>query len=249
MKATEKEEREDHAVQKLERSWSAMRMTVADVMTSKAVAVTAATSFKEIAEALIAGGISAVPVLDDDDHVIGMVSEVDLLRKEEFREEFCREGSRPPLRARLHHLKGRRKAAGDTAAELMTSPAITIFPDASAVAAARLMDAHDVKRLAVVDYNGRLQGIVSRRDLVKLFVRGDEEIAAEIRDDILDQALWVDTDGVRVEVHQGVVTLSGWMERRTEGAIAARMTARVNGVVDVINKITWKTDDSAGGAR
>ncbi|MFI7643950.1 CBS domain-containing protein [Nonomuraea sp. NPDC049400] len=226
-----------------------MRMTVADVMTSKVVSVTAATSFKDIAEALIAGGVSAVPVLDDDDHVIGMVSEADLLCKEEFREEFYREGYRPPLRARLHHPKGRRKAEGDTAAELMTSPAITVFPDASAVWAARLMDAHDVKRLAVVDYNGRLQGIVSRRDLVKLFVRSDEEIAADIRDDILDRALWVDADGVRVDVSQGIVTLSGWMDRRTEAAITARMTARVNGVVDVISKITWKIDDSKREAR
>ncbi|MEV1177452.1 CBS domain-containing protein [Nonomuraea sp. NPDC049784] len=196
MKATDKEERRDRAgtrvlVQKPERSRPAMRMTVADVMTSKVVLVTAATSVKDIAEALVTGGVSAVPVLDDDDHVIGMVSEADLLRKEEFREEFYREGYRPPLRARLRHPKGRRKAEGDTAAELMTSPAITISPDASAVAAARLMEAHDVKRLAVVNYNGR----------------------------------------------------------RTEAAIAARMTARVNGVVDVINKITWKTDDSKWEAR
>lgn len=226
-----------------------MRMTVADVMTSKVVSVTATTPFKDIAQALIAGGISAVPVVDDDQHVIGMVSEADLLRKEEFREEFYREGYRPPLRARLRHPKGRQKADGDTATELMTSPAITISPEASAVSAARVMEAHDVKRLAVVDDDGRLQGIVSRRDLVKLFLRGDEEIAAEIRDEILDRALWVDTDGVQVEVHQGVVTLSGWMDRRTETGIAARMSARVNGVVDVVDKLTWKQDDSTWDAR
>ncbi|MBB6347711.1 CBS domain-containing protein [Nonomuraea muscovyensis] len=224
-------------------------MTVADVMTSKVVSVTATTPFKDIAQALIAGGISAVPVVDDDQHVIGMVSEADLLRKEEFREEFYREGYRPPLRARLRHPKGRQKADGDTATELMTSPAITISPEASAVSAARVMEAHDVKRLAVVDDDGRLQGIVSRRDLVKLFLRGDEEIAAEIRDEILDRALWVDTDGVQVEVHQGVVTLSGWMDRRTETGIAARMSARVNGVVDVVDKLTWKQDDSTWDAR
>ncbi|SEH04006.1 BON domain-containing protein [Nonomuraea solani] len=226
-----------------------MRMTVADVMTTKVVSVTAATPFKDIAEALITGGISAVPVLDDDNHVLGMVSEADLLRKEEFREEFYREGYRPPLRARLRHPKGRKKAAGDTAAGLMTSPAVTISPEASAVSAARLMDAHDVKRLAVVDRSGRLQGIVSRRDLVKLFLRGDEEIATEVRDDVLDRSLWVDTDGVQVDVRQGVVTLSGWMERRTETGIAARMTSRVNGVVDVVDKLTWKTDDSRWEAK
>lgn len=226
-----------------------MRMTVADVMTSKVVSVTATTPFKDIAQALIEGGISAVPVVDDDRHVIGMVSEADLLRKEEFREQFYREGYRPPLRARLRHPKGRQKAGGDTAGELMTSPAVTVTPEASAVSAARLMEAHGVKRLAVVDHNGRLQGVVSRRDLVKLFLRGDEEIAAEIRDDILDRSLWVDTDGVQVEVRQGVVTLSGWMDRRTETGIAARMSARVNGVVDVVDKLTWKQDDSTWDAR
>ncbi|MGW3353452.1 CBS domain-containing protein [Nonomuraea rubra] len=221
-----------------------MRMTVADVMTEKVVAVSAATPFKQIAETLISGGISAVPVTDDDNHVLGMVSEADLLRKEEFREQFYREGYRPPLRARLRHPKGRRKAEGDTAAELMTSPAVTITAASSAVEAARLMDERDVKRVAVVDYDGRLVGIVSRRDLVKLFLRGDEAIAAEVRGDVLDRSLWVNTDGVRVEVRQGVVTLSGWMERRSEAAIAVRMSGRVNGVVDVVDKLTWKQDDS-----
>lgn len=226
-----------------------MKMTVADVMTAKVVSVTPATPFKDIAEALIGGGISAVPVVDDDRRVLGMVSEADLLRKEEFREQFYREGYRPPLRARLRRPKGRQKAEGDTAAELMTSPAISVSPEAPAVSAARLMDAHDVKRLAVVDHDGRLQGIVSRRDLVKLFLRPDEEIASEVREEILDQKLWVDTDGVRVEVRQGIVTLSGWMDRRTEAGIAVRMTGRVNGVVDVVDKLTWKTDDSKWEAR
>ncbi|MEV4471893.1 CBS domain-containing protein [Nonomuraea sp. NPDC049504] len=228
-----------------------MQMTVADVMTEKVVAVSAATPFKQIAETLISGGISAVPVTDDDRHVLGMVSEADLLRKEEFREQFYREGYRPPLRARLRHPDGRQKAGGDIAAELMTRPAVGISPEASVVEAARLMDAHDVKRLAVVDYNGRLVGIVSRRDLVKLFLRGDEEIAADVRDDILGRALWVSTDGVRVKVRQGVVTLSGWIERRSEAAIAVRMTRRVNGVVDVVNQLDWRQDDHVpawGGA-
>ncbi|GAA1695182.1 CBS domain-containing protein [Nonomuraea maheshkhaliensis] len=226
-----------------------MRMTVADVMTRKVVSVTAATPFKEIAEALIAGGISAVPVLDHEQHVIGMVSEADLLRKEEFREQFYREGYRPPLRARLRHPKGKQKADGDTAAELMTSPAICVSYQAPVVEAARLMDAHDVKRLAVIDGDGCLLGIVSRRDLVKLFLRPDEEIAAEIRDEVLDRTLWVDTSGVTTRVRQGVVTLSGRMERRTEAAIAVRMAGRVNGVVDVIDELTWKTDDNTWEAR
>ncbi|TMR92425.1 BON domain-containing protein, partial [Nonomuraea basaltis] len=96
----------------------------------------------------------------------------------------------------------------------------------------------------VLDLNGRLVGIVSRRDLVKLFLRGDAEIAAEIRDDILGRTLWINTDGVTVSVDNGVVTLSGQMDRRTETGVAARMAARVNGVVDVVNELTWKQDDS-----
>jgi CBS domain-containing protein len=226
-----------------------MRTTVKDVMTGKVTTVTATTPFREIAETLIARGISAVPVIDDHDHVIGMVSEADLLRKEEFREEFYREGYRPPLRARLRHPKGRQKASGDTAAELMTSPPITITEEASAVTAARSMDHHDVKRLAVVDRDGRLAGIVSRRDLVKLFLRSDDDLATEVRDEVLERSLWVDTERVHVDVQQGIVTLSGWMDRRTETAIAVRMTSRVNGVVDVIDKLNWKHDDSKWEAR
>ncbi|MEU8404356.1 CBS domain-containing protein [Nonomuraea sp. NPDC048892] len=226
-----------------------MRMTVADVMTRKVVSVTAATPFKEIAEALITGGISAVPVLNHEQHVIGMVSEADLLRKEEFREQFYREGYRPPLRARLRRPKGRQKAEGDTAADLMTGPAVCVSYEASAVEAARLMDTNDVKRLAVIDGDGCLLGIVSRRDLVKLFLRPEEEIAAEIRDDVLDRTLWIDTSSVTTQVRQGVVTLSGRMERRTEAAIAVRLAGRVNGVVGVIDELTWNTDDSTQEAR
>jgi CBS-domain-containing membrane protein len=226
-----------------------MRMTVKDVMTRQVRSVTGDTSFKDIAEVLITHGISAVPVVDAGNRVVGMVSEADLLRKEEFRELFYREDYRPPLRARLRHPKGREKAAGDTAAELMTAPAVVISPQGSAVSAARLMDRHDVKRLAVVDEDGRLVGIISRRDLVRLFVRSDEDITADVRDDVLDRAMWVDTSGVTVEVSQGVVTLSGQMDRRTEAAIAVRMTSRVNGVVDVVDKLTWKHDDSKWEAR
>ncbi|MGW4967112.1 CBS domain-containing protein, partial [Nonomuraea sp. NPDC004186] len=78
-----------------------MGMTVEDVMTSKVVSVTATTPFKALAETLVSNGVSAVPVLDDDNHVIDVVSEADLLCKEEFREQFYGEGYRPPLRTRL----------------------------------------------------------------------------------------------------------------------------------------------------
>jgi CBS-domain-containing membrane protein len=232
-----------------------MRITVKDVMTTDVVSVNGNTPFKDIAELLIERGISAVPVVDDGNHVVGVVSEADLLCKEEFREQYYGDGYQPPLRVRLRHRlaqeggDSRRKAAGDTASGLMTAPAVSISSRTSTVMAARLMDEHDVKRLVVVDERGRLVGIVSRRDLLKEFVRADSDILREIREDVLERSLWLETLGIRVKVDQGVVTLSGWMDRRSEALIAVRVTARVSGVVDVIDKLNWKHDDGKRAAR
>ncbi|GAA3560298.1 CBS domain-containing protein [Nonomuraea rosea] len=230
-----------------------MRVTVTDVMTTKAISVKADTPFKDIAETLITHGISAVPVVDDADHVLGVVSEADLLLKEEFRDRYYQEGYKPPLRARLRHRLSeegsemRRKVAGDTAADLMTTPAVTVTETASAVMAARAMDEHGVKRLIVTADDGRLRGIVSRRDLLKVFARPDADVAHEIREDVLEHSLWMETLGVRVEVDHGVVTLSGWMERRSEVQIALRLVGRVEGVVGVVDKLSWKHNDSKWG--
>ncbi|MFI7416204.1 CBS domain-containing protein [Nonomuraea sp. NPDC049684] len=220
-----------------------MNLTVEDVMTREVVSVDAATPFKEIAEALAGRGIGAVPVLDDDRHVIGVVSGSDLLCKEEFREQFPGEDYRPPLLSRVRHRPGSRKATAVTAADLMTSPPVTITAERSAVTAARLMNARDVRRIPVVDHNGRLVGILSRGDLVRMFLRGDEELAAVVRDDVLHRALWMDTANVRVSVRQGVVTLSGRMDRRSEAAHAVRRTCGVNGVVGVVDELCWRLDD------
>ncbi|SEN75245.1 CBS domain-containing protein [Nonomuraea pusilla] len=232
-----------------------MRTTVKDVMTREVASVNGSTPFKDIAEVLIAHGVSAVPVVDGDNHVIGVVSEADLLRKQEFRDQYYEEGYRPPLRARLRQRmaedggKARRKAAGDTAAALMTAPAVTVPPDASVVAAARAMDEHGVKRLVVVAEDGTLEGVVSRHDLLRIFVRPDADIADEIREDVLGRSLWADTGDVRVSVRHGIVTLAGTMERRSDCAVAVRMAGRVDGVVDVVDDLTWTRDDTPGPAR
>ncbi|GIH81488.1 CBS domain-containing protein [Planobispora longispora] len=229
-----------------------MRVKVSEVMTREVASVDGTTPFKDVAETLVNHGVSAVPVVDADNRVIGVVSEADLLCKEEFKEQFYREGYRPPLRARLRHRLGQDKgknldkARGETAAELMTSPAVTIRPQSAVVYAMRLMDEHGVKRLPVVDENGALQGIVSRQDLLKIFLRSDAAIAEEIQTDVLDHSLWVDTSQVKVTVHRGVVRLTGRMERRSEAQIAARMAVRVNGVIDVIDEIQSNVDDIPG---
>ncbi|MDF5755202.1 CBS domain-containing protein [Spongiactinospora sp. TRM90649] len=227
-----------------------MRTLVKNVMTADVVSVSAGTRFKDIAEILVRHGISAVPVIDTDRRVIGVISEADLLVKEEFREQYYREGYQPPLHARLRHRLSaegsvRRKASGDTAAELMTSPARTVSPHGTIAHAARLMDEHGVKRLVVVDADGRLAGIVSRRDLLKVFVRDDAAIADEIRGDILKQIPWVNSSGVRIAVHKGVVTLSGWVELRSDARLAVQLTRQVAGVVDVMDELLWKENDTA----
>ncbi|QYC42496.1 Inosine-5'-monophosphate dehydrogenase [Nonomuraea coxensis DSM 45129] len=219
-----------------------MRTTVRDVMTTQVAAVNEKASFHVVAELLIRHGVSGVPVLDDDGRVRGVVSEADLLAKEEFKERYYGDDYRPPLRARVRHHagsegSGRRKALGETAGELMTSPAHVVTPETPVVQAARLMDRHGVKRLPVVDAGGRLAGIVSRRDLIKVFVRPDQEIKALVAAAV--------PPGVDVEVSEGVVTLAGAVDRHSEAMTAARVTGSVDGVVAVRDEMGWKRDDVA----
>ncbi|MEO3811559.1 CBS domain-containing protein [Sphaerisporangium sp. B11E5] len=226
-----------------------MHMKVRDVMTRQVTSVNGGTPFKDVAEVLVRHELSAVPVVDGEGHVVGIISEADLLRKEEFREQYYQEGYRPPLRARLREYAGRkgappgRRACGDTAAELMTKPAITVKPHTNVVKAARLMSEHGVKRLPVVDENGVLEGIVSRHDLLTVFARTDDAIAREVRDDIVGGALRARASRVRVRVSGGVVTLSGRMACRADARMAASMIERVNGVVDVVDRLVC---DDAG---
>ncbi|WP_067169041.1 CBS domain-containing protein [Microtetraspora niveoalba] len=227
-----------------------MHKKVRDVMTREVASVNGSTPFRDVAEVLMAHGVSAVPVVDGEGHVIGVISEADLLRKEEFREQYYQEAYQPPLRVRLRERLGGQdtadKARGHTAAELMTAPAVTVRPYTSIVGAARLMGQKGVKRLPVVDDDGRLEGIVSRHDLLKVFVRGDDDIAREVREEIVEGALWADTSAVHVLVSNGVVTLRGRMERRSDARVLVRMTERVNGVMDVVDELGWTEDDVSG---
>ncbi|MEO3863298.1 CBS domain-containing protein [Acrocarpospora sp. B8E8] len=153
-----------------------MRVNVRDVMTREPIAVPATMSFKQVASTLVDNKISAVAVLDATGGLVGVISEADLLRKEEFRELYYRECYESPSRIRNDRAPGfdaHRKAHALTAADLMTSPAVTIRPDTSAVRAVRVMDEQRVKRLLVVDDEGRLSGVISRSDLLRLFLRDE----------------------------------------------------------------------------
>jgi CBS-domain-containing membrane protein len=131
------------------------------------------------------------------------------------------------------------------AGELMSAPAITIGDDADVVQAAKLLERHKINRLPVVDGDGRLVGIVGRAELLSVFLRPDEEIAAEIVHEILERELCIklSSTSVQVEVRDGVVTLSGELQYRSQIPAAVALARRVDGVIDVHADLTWQVDD------
>ncbi|MES5819804.1 CBS domain-containing protein [Streptomyces sp. RG80] len=206
--------------------------TVSDVMTHTVVAVGSEAPFKEIVALLDQWKVSAVPVLAGEGRVVGVVSEADLLSKEEYRDN-----DEPPLLDPAELLK-HAKADAVTAGELMSAPAVTVHADASVAEAARIMARRHVKRLPVVDAVGMLQGVVSRSDLLKVFLRPDEEIAAEIRQTVLERMPV--TTPLSVTVSDGVATLAGSASERTYLPIVARAVHSVEGVVDVRLDLTHR---------
>ncbi|AQZ63191.1 Inosine-5'-monophosphate dehydrogenase [[Actinomadura] parvosata subsp. kistnae] len=212
-----------------------MKITVQDLMTTDVAAVHREASFHAVAELLMSAGVAGVPVVDDDDHVLGVVSEADLLTKAEFKQRYYGDAYRPPLRARIRHVAGvgRHEPAGETAGDLMTAPARTIAPMASIVTAARQMDRHGVKRLPVIDADGRLIGIISRHDLVKVFLRSDDDLLRQVKNAIRADAL-----GLSVTVAEGLVTISGAFPEPSQPDTALRLAQGVDGVVAVRHSLT-----------
>ncbi|MEU6944427.1 CBS domain-containing protein [Streptomyces sp. NPDC046316] len=206
--------------------------TVADVMTKKVVAVLPGADFKEIVTAMQRWKVTAVPVVEGEGRVVGVVSEADLLLKEEFHDH------RLGLLEQLRRLDATAKAGSRRAEDLMTSPAVTVAPEASLPQAARLMAAHGVKRLPVVDASGTIQGIVSRSDLLKVFLRSDEDLADEVRRDVIEHLFPLSRHQVDVRVAAGVVTLSGEVRDGALVPLAARLARAVEGVVDVRCELT-----------
>ncbi|GAA5028666.1 CBS domain-containing protein [Streptomyces siamensis] len=200
---------------------------VSDVMSQTVAAVGRKATFKQIVQLMQDWKVSALPVLEGEGRVVGVVSEADLLPKEEFRD------SDPDRYTQLRRLKDLAKAGALTAEELMTSPALTTRPDTILAKAARTMAHSRIKRLPVVDELGMLQGIVSRADLLKVFLRGDEEIAEEVRREIVAHLLPTPGSTIRVEVHDGVVKLAGHVRDTSLIPVAARLVRAVEGVVDV----------------
>ncbi|MEV6010772.1 CBS domain-containing protein [Streptomyces sp. NPDC051976] len=204
--------------------------TVSEVMTQTVVALGRDATFKLIVETMEQWKVSALPVLEGEHRVVGVVSEADLLPKEEFRD------SDPTTYDEVRRLSDIAKAGAVTAGDLMTSPAVCVHADATVAQAARIMAERRVKRLPVTDAEGALCGIVSRCDLLKVFLRTDREIADEVRREVV-RPLFPGEPSVTVAVDDGVVTLGGQVLEPALIRVASRLARAVEGVVDVHSEL------------
>jgi CBS domain-containing protein len=218
-------------------------LTVQDVMTRQVVRVTPTTPLKEVAALLVENRISGMPVVGDGGAVVGVVSEADFLMKELGAGAVHHR----PLARLLGETQETRyqlvKLAATTAAGAMTRPAVVIGPHHRLSEAAALMTGRRVNRLPVVD-RGRLVGIVTRGDLVRAYVRSDEELARTIKEEILRGVLWLDPVLFSVSVKAGLAAISGRVERRSTSEMIERSVAMLPGIVDVQCDLTWDLDDA-----
>ncbi|WKX68998.1 CBS domain-containing protein [Streptomyces sp. XD-27] len=219
---------------------------IGSLMVTDVVSVVPETPFKDVAKLLAVHDISGLPVLDPDDRVLGVISESDLMLRQTGDAPERRHHTGP---SRLWH-PGRgtglaeAKAHATSAGDLMSRPAITVHADDTIAEAARTMARHRVERLPVVDEENRLVGIVTRRDLLQVFLRPDPDIRREVIQEVLVGTLWLAPDTVAVHVLDGVVTLEGQLERLSDIPVAVRLTQQVDGVVSVNEKLTYRYDDS-----
>lgn len=214
-----------------------MKRTIGQVMTTDVVVTRPETSFKDAVRLLRAAGVSALPVVDEADRLIGIVSEADLLVKEA--------GENPGgWFGRIRRRREARKAAGVNVSSVMTAPVITVSPGDTLATAARVMHAKGLKRLPVVEAGGRIVGIISRQDLIRIYLRSDDEIRNDVVRDVLERAICIDPRTVRVVVADGVVTLEGRLETKSLTEILVSLVQATDGVVGVAPRLSYEVDDT-----
>ncbi|MEV5378280.1 CBS domain-containing protein [Streptomyces nondiastaticus] len=215
--------------------------TVDELMTKKVVSVGRETPFKEIVKELAQNDVTAVPVVDAGNRVVGVVSEGDLMCKSADQTDPFGRLPVPCLEA-----WERARAEGTRAEELMSAPAVCARPEWNVVEAARLMAVEGVKRLPVVDEADRLVGVVSRGDLLRVFLRDDRAIREEIVHDLLERTLELAPSAVAVDVSEGQVTLTGPVQDRGTIPVLVRLCRAVDGVVSVRERIVQQQEKRAG---
>lgn len=212
-------------------------MRVLDIMTTEVVTVTPGMSLKEAARTMTDVGVSGLPVLDEDGRIIGIITEADFLAREAGRSE-------PRRRRLLDALFNEPQVAeAETVEQAMTLDPFVIYPEASLTEAARVMVNHGVKRLPVVDAEGRLAGVISRADVVAAFTRPDDVIEDEIREDVIRRILFLEDGVVDVTVVDGVVTLQGTLPTKSDTRLLEELTRRLDGVVRLESELDFEVDD------
>jgi len=210
-----------------------------ELMTTDIITVGPDAPLKEAARRMIEAGISGLPVTDDEGALVGVITEADFVANEA--------GRRAPKRAGLlrHWLRDDdMPASGRKVGDVMSAQVKTLSPDADHAEAARTMQREGIKRIPVVDENGRLVGIVSRGDILRAFNRPDSVIISEITDHILREVLWIDPKLVSVTCDDGNVALSGRLETRSDAQLLAELTRRLDGVASVNDQLSWSYDNT-----
>ncbi len=213
-----------------------MSSTVKDVMSTHVIAVRKDASYKDMAAMLHEQRVSAFPVLDEHNKVIGLVSEADLLTKEAVN------GTMPGALDGMLRRREYVRANALTAAELMTTPPVTIGPDAPVTQAARLMYSRRVKRLPVTSDDGTLIGIVTRADVLSVYSRPDADIRHEITQDQILGMFLCDPERFTVTVTDGIVTIEGTPESTVVGRDIIEAARHVEGVVAVRDRLSYLQD-------
>jgi CBS-domain-containing membrane protein len=212
---------------------------VRDVMTADPVTVTAATPVKDLADILVRQRVGALPVLTAQGKVVGIVTEADLLRKEELQRDLDGQHS-----MHLTYRARRALASAENAREIMSTHPATVRAGATVAEAARLIERHQVACLLVTDENDKLLGMVSPRDLLRVFLRPDAEIRAEIISGVLTGYLGTNPALVHVDVTDGVVRLAGELELKSMLSLVMPMIRDVDGVIDVEGQLSYAIDDT-----
>ena len=206
------------------------RRKIGSVMVSDVVTAGPDTPFKAVAVLLASRNISGVPVVDEDDRVLGVVSQGDLLQHE-------------APHGRLGARQAKRKGGAAFVSGLMTTPAVTVRQDDDVIVAAKLLEEHHFHRLPVIDEDGKLVGIVSRSDLLRVFLRTDHEIRDEVRNEVILREMSIDPASLYVAVHNGIVSLNGVVDRTSMITVVVALIRRVDGVVEVRSNLTAHLDD------
>ncbi len=210
-------------------------MQVEQIMTRDVATISSGESLKDAAAVLLERKVSGLPVLDTEGNLVGIITENDILHQE---------NRKHPALTLSSFFKSVEDPAM-TVSDAMTKKVKTIKPTADHSKAARKMETANIKRLPVVDQSGKLVGILSRSDILKVFARDDSEIGSEIRSDVIERILWLDPNGLNVEVSKGLVHLSGSVPTRSDRRILEEMSRRIDGVIEVnAEDVEYEVDDT-----